>query len=79
MTSKYYILTSDQYLEHNGNLEYDVVWNINRSQCIIEVDSSYNVPNVLHGFGSDANSVQDYINDPIRIDEWYEPDISLIP
>jgi len=78
MASKYYILNSDQYNLHLGNLEYDPVWNIAGTECIIEVSPSYNVPEVLHGFG-DSNSVQNYINDPIRIDEWYQPDISELP
>ena len=78
MESKYYILNAAQYNFHLGNLEYDPVWNIAGTECIIEVSPSYNVPEVLHGFG-DSNSVQNYINDPIRIDEWYQPDISEIP
>jgi hypothetical protein len=49
MESKYYILNSAQYNFHLGNLEYDPVWNIAGTECIIEVSPSYNVPEVLHG------------------------------
>ena len=75
MASKYYILNLDQYEEHSNTLEYPPVWNVAHTQCIIEVDSSYHVPNVLHGFGS-ANAAQDYTHHPDRIDEWYQPDES---
>jgi hypothetical protein len=78
MANKYYILTLTQLDSHLGSLEYDPIWNVAETECIIEVSPSYNVPEVLHGFGN-SNAVQDYINDPIRIDEWYQPDISEIP
>ena len=78
MASKYYILSATQYNFHLGSLEYDPIWNVAGTECIIEVSPSYNVPEVLHGFG-DSNSVQDYINNPIRIDEWYQPDVSELP
>jgi len=75
MASKYYILNSSSLAAHEDNLDKDVTWNISGSQCIIEVDSTYNVPTFFSVFGN-ANEVQDYIYNPIRIDEWYQPDES---
>lgn len=78
MASKYYILNSSSYSTVENDLEYAPVWNVSGSQCIIEVDSSYNVSTFFSVFGN-SNEVQDYINNPIRIDEWYQPDESEIP
>jgi hypothetical protein len=75
MASKYYILNLYQYEEHSNTLEYTPAWNVAHTQCIIEVDSSYYVPNFFSVFGN-ANECQDYIYHPDRIDEWYQPDES---
>lgn len=78
MAQHYYILNLDQYNQHSSNIEYPAVWNINADQCIIEVHHSYVIENYLVKF-EQSNHCQDFINDPSRIDEWYQPDISEIP
>ena len=74
----YYILNSGQLTEHTNNLDHPPVWNVANTQCIVEVNPSYVIENYLVKCEK-SNDVQDYINDPIRIDEWYQPDISEIP
>ena len=78
MASRYYIINSSSLSTVENDLEYAPVWNVSGSQCIIEVDSSYTVPTFFLVFGN-SNEVQDYIYNPIRIDDWYQPDISEIP
>jgi len=78
MANKYYILNPTQYNTYLSNIEYDPVWNVAGTECIVEIIPPYNIPEFIHIFES-SNSVQDYINNPIRIDEWYQPDISEMP
>lgn len=78
MAQHYYILNSDQYNTHSSNIEYSPLWNVNGSECVVEVHHSYVIENYLVKF-EQANHCQDWIYSPERIDEWYEPDISEIP
>lgn len=78
MANYYYILTSTQYADHQDNINYTPLWNVSGSECVVEVSSTYSIPSYSHVFGNNT-SVQDYIYDPIRINEWYEPDESELP
>jgi hypothetical protein len=75
MANYYYILTSAQYTEHQDNIDKSPLWNLSGSECVVEVDSTYSIPSFSYIFDNN-NSVQNYIYDPIRINEWYEPDES---
>lgn len=75
MAQFYYILNSDQYNEHSNNLEYAPLWNVDKTQCVIEVNENYTINNYMFMF-QNSNIVQDYIYHPIRINEWYQPDES---
>lgn len=78
MAQFYYILNVSQYNIHSNNLEYPPVWNVSGSECIIEVHHSYVISDYLVKF-EQSNHCQDYINNSIRIDEWYQPDVSELP
>jgi len=78
MAQFYYILNVSQYNVHSDNLEYTPVWNVAHTQCIVEVKPTYVISNYLFKF-ENANIVQDYIYHPIRINEWYQPDVSELP
>ena len=78
MSSRYYIINSSSYSDLADDIENPVHWNVSGSQCIIEVNVGYTPSGYLNKFTT-SNGCQDYINDPIRIDEWYQPDISEIP
>lgn len=78
MASRYYIIDSSTYSSIENNLEYPPAWNVDQSQCIIEVAVGYDPPSWFIKFRS-SNECQDYINHPDRIDEWYQPNISELP
>ena len=78
MESRYYIINSSSYSNVENDLDCLVHWNVSGSQCIIEVAVGYDVSSYSNKFIT-SNECQDYINDPIRIDEWYQPDISEMP
>jgi len=78
MESRYYIINSSSHSDVENDLDCLVRWNVSGSQCIIEVAVGYDVSSYSNKFIT-SNECQDYINDPIRIDEWYQPDISEIP
>jgi hypothetical protein len=78
MAQFYYIINSSSYSDVENDLDCLVHWNVSGSECIIEVHHSYVISDYLVKF-EQSNHCQDYINDPIRIDEWYQPDISEIP
>ena len=73
--SFYYILNNEQLAEHADTLEYTPAWNVAHTQCIVEVKSTYVIPNYLFKFENNR-TIQDYIHHPTRIDEWYQPDES---
>jgi hypothetical protein len=75
MAQFYYIINSSSYSDVENDLDCLVHWNISGSQCIIEVAVGYN-PSFYSKKFRTSNECQDYINDPIRIDEWYQPDES---
>ena len=78
MASRYYIINSSSLSTIEDDLEYTPVWNVSGSECIIEVAVGYNPSSYSKKFRT-SNECQDYINDPIRIDEWYQPDVSELP
>ena len=78
MASRYYIINSSSLSTIEDDLEYTPVWNVSGSECIIEVAVGYNPSSYFKKFRT-SNECQDYINDPIRIDEWYQPDVSELP
>lgn len=78
MTSRYFIINSSTFSIIENDLDKSPLWNVSGSECVIEVATGYDPPSYSHKFRT-PNECQDYINDPIRIDEWYQPDISLIP
>ena len=78
MASRYYILNSSSLSTIENDLEYTPVWNVSGSEFIIEVAVGYSVAGYLNKFTT-SNDCQDYINNPIRIDEWYQPDVSELP
>ena len=78
MESRYYIITSESYSNLENSIEYSPSWNVSGSQCVIEVAVGYEVGSYIKKCRT-SNELQDYIYDPIRINEWYEPDESEIP
>tara|TARA_B100000497_G_scaffold127328_1_gene168733 strand:- start:679 stop:915 length:237 start_codon:yes stop_codon:yes gene_type:complete len=78
MSSRYYIINSSSYSTVENDLEHSPVWNVSGSECIIEVAVGYDPPSYFKKFRT-SNECQDYINNSIRIDEWWQPDVSELP
>jgi len=78
MESRYFIINSSTYNTIESNLDKSPVWNVSRSECIIEVAVGYDPPSYSHKFRT-PNECQDYIYNSVRIDEWYQPDESEMP
>jgi len=78
MATRYYLMNSESFSNIENDIDNGVVWNISSSQCVIEVDISYQPPSYSQKFRTNLECI-DYIYNPIRIDEWFQPDISEIP
>jgi len=78
MASKYYIINSSTFSTINSILDKDVVWNVAKNECIIEVNLNYTPPSYIQEFNS-SNECQDWINNSTRIDNWIQLDESEIP
>lgn len=65
---KYYILTPEQYQEHSNATDQQVIWTLDNTHCIIEVENAYSINQYVHVFET-SNQVNDWRFDP-STEEW---------
>lgn len=65
---KYYLLTSEEYNNHVDATDQQVVWSLDNSRCIIEVENDYTIANSISEFAT-ANLCNDWRFDPAT-EEW---------
>lgn len=78
MNTLYYLIESSYYPNYENSLDQLPVWKLDKSQCLIEVPFDFKVYPYINSWDN-SNEFQDYIHNPIRVDEWVEIDISEIP
>lgn len=49
---KYYVLTASEYNNHTNATTQRVVWSLDNTTCIIEVNNDYTITNCLQEFSS---------------------------
>jgi hypothetical protein len=78
MNTLYYLIEASYYPNYENSLDQLPVWKLDKSQCLIEVPFDFEVYPYINSWDN-SNEFQDYIHNPIRVDEWVEIDISEIP
>jgi hypothetical protein len=64
----YYLITSDEYVNHAEAIDQPVAWSLDNTKCIVEVSDDYTLSNYISLFnvGTDVN---DWRFDPTT-EEW---------
>jgi len=65
---KYYIITSAEYTNHTSATDQQVIWTLDNTKCIIEVEDDYTISNHIAEY-SNSNQLNDWRYDP-STEEW---------
>ena len=65
---KYYILTSEQYQEHSNATDQQVIWTLDNTHCILEVENAHVIEEYVQVFNT-GNEVNDWRFDT-NTEEW---------
>lgn len=66
---KYYLITSVEYNSNHSEIEYDPVYTLDNTKCIIEVEDNYTVENYIEVFET-ANAVNNFRFQETEWNNW---------